>query len=267
MRSTRRLPVRLPVALGAAALAVTVLGACSGGGTSGGPTSDGKAVPVGGSTVSPAPPGKYQTLPEPCTAVDPETLKTLVPAAKDFSGTEALTYDTDRRVGCSWTGRTAAGTSDTLSIDMERVVSYDPAVSAEVQAGADYDQQAGQASIPPDTGSSPTTSPTSTATPTTTATDAGGGGTQGTGSGGSSPDLLPRRLTDVGNAAFINDVLKAAHSPAPRRDVTLVFRTANVLVRITYSETSPRGGKQPSSADMQDGAQRVADQLERRVEH
>lgn len=256
----------MPVALGAAALAVTFLGACSGGGTSGGSASDGKAVPVGGSTVSPAPPGKYQTLPEPCTAIDPETLKKLVPAAKDLSGNEALTYDTDRRVGCSWTGRTAAGTSDTLSVDMERVVSYDPAVSAEVQAGADFEQQAGLAAIPPDNGSSPTTSPTSTATPTTTATDGASTGTQGTGSGGSSPDLLPRRLADVGNAAFINDVLKA-HAPAPRRDVTLVFRTANVLVRITYSETSPHGGKQPSSADMQDGAQRVADQLERKVEH
>lgn len=264
MRSTRR----LPVALGAAVLAVAVLGACSGGGRSGGSASDGKAVPIGGgSTVSPAPPGKYQTLPEPCTAVDPDMLKTLVPAAKDLSGTEALTYDTDRRVGCSWTGRSAAGTSDTLTIDMERVVSYDPAVSAEVQAGADFDNQAGLASIPPDAGSSPTTTPTSTGTPTTTGDAAGGASTDGTGSGGSSPDLAPRRLPDVGNAAFIDDVLKA-HSPAaPRRDVTLVFRTANVLVRITYSETSPRGGKQPSSADMQQGAQQVADQLERKVEH
>lgn len=251
MRSTRR----LPVAVGAAALAVAALGACSASGSAAGSASDGKSVPIGGSssTVSPAPPGKYQTLPAPCTAVDPEVLKRLVPAAGDFAGVESLTYDTDRRVGCSWTGRTAAGTSDTLSIDMERVVSYDPAVSAEVQAALDFEQQAATAAIP-----QATTTPGTTTPPTSTATG-------GTGADGSSPDLAPRRLTDVGNTAFINDVPKG-HPTASHRVVTVVFRTANVLVTVTYTQSSAPGGVQPQSADLQKAAQQVADELERKVE-
>ena len=72
------------------------------------------------------------------------------------------------------------------------------------------------------------------------------------------------RLTDVGNAAFINDVV-APHSKQPRRDVTLVFRTANVLVTVSYAESAPSGSLPLSSADLQKGAQEVADQIERKV--
>jgi hypothetical protein len=280
-RSTRRVPAGrgLPVAVGSAAtvVALAALGACTTGGTSADSATDQKAAQLAGggstSTVSPAPPGKYQTLPSPCTAVDADLLTHLVPAVPDVAGSEALTYDTSRRVGCSWRGTTAGGTSTTLRIDLERVVSYDPSISDEEQAGLDFTQKAADASIPP----------LSTATPTgqTTTTPAGGahtdtgtgtgapGGTGNTGNTGdngdnASPDLLPRRLTDVGNAAFINDVLKP-HSQPPRRDVTLVFRTANVLVTVTYAVSSPRGGTPPDSADLQKGAQQVADQIERKV--
>jgi hypothetical protein len=255
------------------AVALATLGACSTGGTSADSTTDQKAAQLAGggstSTVSPAPPGKYQTLPSPCTAVGVDLLKQLVPAVPNVAGSEALTYDTSRRVGCSWRGTTAAGTSDTLRIDLERVVSYDPAVSDEEQAEQNFVQKAADASIPP--------LPTSTGTPTTTppsggtGSGTGGGSSAGAGNGdggGSSadgsPDLLPRHLTDVGNAAFINDVLKP-HSQPPRRDVTLVFRTANVLVTVTYAQSSPRGGTPPASADLQKGAQQVADQIERKV--
>lgn len=236
-------------------MALAALGGCSSGGTTTGASGDEKAAQLAGGgsdpSVSPAPPGKYQTLPAPCTAVGAELLRQLVPAVPDVAGSEALTFDTDRRVGCSWRGTTTAGTSDTLKIDLERVVSYDPAVSDEVQAETDYNQKANSASIPPLSSASPS-APGNGTTSTT-----------GTGTAGS-PDLSPRRLTDVGNAAFINDVLKAHTSP-PRRDVTLVFRTANVLVTVSYAESSPRGGPPPDSADLQKGAQQVADQLERKV--
>ncbi|MBD0736341.1 hypothetical protein BGM09_24805 [Streptomyces sp. CBMA29] len=281
----------------AVALALATLGACTGGGDSAGSASDQKAQLAGGgstSTVSPAPPGKYQTLPAPCTAVDQDLLKSLVPAVPDVAGSESLTYDTDRRVGCSWRGTQADGTSNTLKIDLERVVSYDPAVSDEVQADLDFSNKAADASIPPLSPSATPTGQQTSATPTGGTTNGGttnsgttsGGTTNGNGStpgsstsgngtstgngtssgaaGDGGADLLPRRLTDVGNAAFINDVL-TPHSQPPRRDVTLVFRTANVLVTVTYAESSPRGSTPPDSADLQKGARQVAEQLVRKV--
>lgn len=247
------------VALGALALALAgVLGACTGAGTDSS-SGDGKAADLPGSeTVSPAPPGKYKTLPQPCTAVDLDTLKALVPGGVDYAGTEALTYDTDRRVGCSWRATGPDASNRTLSIDMERVVSYDPAVSDEVEAKSDFDKLAVAASIPPlpVPGTTPTAS-SSSATPT------GTGGTSPTAT--SSPDLSPRRLTDVGNAAFINDVSKPSKGTA-RQDVTLVFRTANVVVTVRYTQVSPPETAPPQSADLQEGAEKVADQLEHRVE-
>ncbi|MEE4541986.1 hypothetical protein V2S66_08390 [Streptomyces sp. V4-01] len=282
MRSTpRRLPVRAGAAV-AAALAVTVLGAvsaCTAGGGGSGTASDGKSLPAGATTPSPLPPGKYQTLPQPCTALQKNVLEHMVPGAKDYAGTESLTYDTDRRVGCAWRQTAPDGASHALSIDFERVVSYDPGVSDEVQAEQDFEQRAQAASISltPLSGT-----PTGGATPTPTGTGAGAAGpdggtgrpespgaTDGTGSGGSQndadPSLAPRRLTDVGNVAFINDV---ASTPAagPRRVVTVVFRTANVVVSVTYSASEPAGAATPNSADLQKDALQAAGQLERKVE-
>jgi hypothetical protein len=277
-RSTRR----PQTALAALALAVALgglgtLAACTGGGSDSA-DGDGKSSPATDETFSPAPPGKYKTLPQPCIAVDLDTLKAVVPGAKDYSGTESLTYDTDRRVGCTWHARTPDGAGHSLVIDMQRVVSYDPAVSDEIEAKTDFDTQAALASIPPLPlpGSTPTTSPpaSSTATPSGTATGSadsaggtGGGDTAGQAAGGGQ-DWGPRRLTDVGNAAYIYDTLTPAKGTAAgaRRDVTLVFRTANVLVSIRYGASAAPDAAAPQSADVQQSAQKIARQLERKVE-
>lgn len=271
MRTTRRLPAPAgarPSAVAAmavtAGLALATLGACTSPGSSADTAADQKSVAAGGgTTASPLPPGKYKTLPQPCTAVDMDTLKGLVPDAQDYAGTESLTYDTDRRVGCSWHSATAAGSSRTLSVDLERDVSYDPNVSDEVQAETDFERRAANASIPPlPPGGTPTAT---TPTPTATGTDPSAGQSAGTGSDGSSPDLLPRRLTDLGNGAFINDVLKTSGG-GPKRSVTVVFRTANVVVSVTYAASEPRGTAPATSADLQKGARDVAGQLEHKVE-
>lgn len=251
------------VALGAltVALAVAALGACTAGGTDSSADDDKSAELSGGGTVSPAPPGKYKTLPQPCAAVDLGTLKALVPGALDYAGTESLTYDTDRRVGCGWRAKTPDGTSRTLNIDMERVVSYDPAVSDEVEARSDFNDLAVAASIPPLPlpGTSPTTTP-----PPATQTP-GSGGTPSAGAGtGADLDVSPRRLTDLGDAAYINDVPSKSKGAA-RRVVTLVFRTANVVVSIEYTVSAP-DAQSPPSIDLQGGARKVADQLEHKVE-
>jgi hypothetical protein len=249
-------------------LALATLGACTAVGSSADTATDPKSAVAGGdTTASPLPPGKYKNLPQPCASVDQDTLRKLVPDATDYAGTEALTYDTDRRVGCSWHA-TSGGATRTLSVDFERAVSYDPSISDEAQAETDFEKRAANASIPalPPSG-----------TPTTTGTDpvsgqtadtAGGadaGTGDGTGSPGSSPDLLPRRLTDLGNAAFVNDILKTPAS-GPKRTVTVVFRTANVVVSVTYTAAEPRGADPATSADLQKGAQDVAGELEHKVE-
>lgn len=277
--SARRLPA---IAAGSAvvALAVATLGACTGSGSSSGTVSQDNSAALGGTTVSPAPPGKYKTLPQPCGTVDLDSLKQMVPGAASYNGKESLTYDTDRRVGCSWRGRTSDGTTRALTVDLERVVSYDPAISDEVQAESDFDQQATTASItmspasgtpttaPPSPSGPGTDSVTDTSSGTPTGTPGAGtspGATTGSGADGSSQDLAPRPLTDLGNTAFLNDVLKHPAS-GPRRDVTVVFRTANVLVSIVYTETVPRGAEPPQSFVLQKAAQDVASQLEHGVE-
>jgi hypothetical protein len=301
VRSTLPSTRRLPLAAGAVltAVAVAALGACTGSGASDGADGAGKSSPVAGGSVSPAPPGKYHTLPQPCTAVDLDALKKLVPGAKDYAGTEALTYDTERLVGCSWKGTTTDGTSRSLTLSVVRVVSYDPAVSDEVQAASDFDKRAVAASIPssPPSGSPSGTTPPGTASPNSSGDTSPDGGTadagneddsaSSAGAGGSpksttgangantvndapsmnsaGPDLAPRRLSGVGNAAFINDVdKKPAHGAS--RTVTLVFRTANVLATVTYTQSSPSDDTSPNSADLQKGAEKVASDLQHKVE-
>lgn len=280
-RSTRRSP---QAALGGAltaAVAVAVLGtlaACTGGG-GGDSGNDPKSQQYGGdATVSPAPPGKYKTLPQPCIAVDLDTLKALVPGGTDYAGTESLTYDTDRRVGCTWQAKGPDGTTRKLTIDMERVVSYDPQVSDEVEAGSEYDKAAAVASIPPLPlpGSTPTTSaPAGSGAPGSADTSGSSGSTDGTasptggtgddGKSGDTTDLAPRRLTGVGNAAFIYDTLGSGKTK-PHCDVTLVFRTANVVVSVHYGQTSPSASVQPDRAQLQDDTRKVASQLQKKVE-
>jgi hypothetical protein len=266
--------------MGVAVMALATLVACTAGSAADGSASDSKSASVG-STTSPLPPGKYQTLPQPCAAVNQDTLKKLVPNAADYSGKETLTYDTDRLVGCSWASTATDGTTSSLVVDLERVVSYDPAVSDEVQAENDFDQKAAAADIPlmtpsPGDTASPSqtaTTPSSAATGTATGT-ATGNSSPGTDSGAGSstsadpnPDVAPRLLSNLGNAAFINDVLTPpSATTGGRRVVTVVFRTANVVASITYTQAAPAKSASPRSADLQDGAQQVAGQLQKKVE-
>ncbi|MFJ7415227.1 DUF3558 domain-containing protein [Streptomyces sp. NPDC098077] len=127
---------------GVALLAALVVG-CSAGSDSNANGADSKA---GSPTVTPAPPGKYETLPAPCRAVPRGMLKDLLPGAaelpgdqqeKVFRGSASVTYDTDRKVGCNWKSD-APDSTRSLSIDFERVVSYDPAVSDDDRADTVY---------------------------------------------------------------------------------------------------------------------------------
>ncbi|MFB6698129.1 DUF3558 domain-containing protein [Streptomyces rubiginosohelvolus] len=279
---------------GVALLAALVVG-CSAGADGNANGTDSKA---GSPTVTPAPPGKYLTLPAPCRAVPRSTLKDLLPGAaelpadqqdKVFRGSAAVTYDTDRKVGCSWKSD-APNATRSLSVDFERVVSYDPAVSDDDRADTVYAKKEKAAGL----SSSATTGPpaekggkgeeseeseTSEGSgkaedPADTDADAtgsaepspsgsSGGSTDGTPGSSSSPEeALPSRILDnLGDAAFLQDLPKQAGSPARHHTVSVVFRTSNVVVTVRYAEQPALITQVPDGRELQEKAQALARKL------
>lgn len=276
---------------GTAALLAAVLGAGAAGCTADGGTGDGGADPKAGTApVAAAAPGKYRTLLEPCGAVDSAALKDLLPGLatlapeqqrQAFQGTPAVTYNTDRRAACSWKGQ-APDASHQLRVEFERVVSYDPAVSDEDRAQEVFTRKQAATSVPvrldPEepggegTGGSPSASPGTGATagvgtPSGEAADASGDPGQPGGAAASpsasvsGEDLEPRVLAGLGDAAFIDDVLDTTRPAAQRRDVSVVFRTSNVIVTIAYAEQPAPAAEVPDSKELQEKTQSVARRL------
>ncbi|MFD3971569.1 DUF3558 domain-containing protein [Streptomyces cyaneofuscatus] len=285
---------------GVALLAALAVG-CSAGSDGGATDADSKP---GGPTVTTAPPGKYRTLPAPCRAVPGSTLKDLLPGVaelprqqqeKALRGSPTITYDTDRKVGCSWKADAPDSTRN-LSIDFERVVSYDPLVSDDDRARALYLKKEDAAELPGSStpGSGPEKdAPTSTgggekdqekeketgkpgdgtgpADPSPSASGSAGtsasgsvgpsSGTPGTPGGSGGEDLRPRVVSGLGDAAFLDDLLTRAGSTAQHRTVSVVFRTSNVIVTVRYGEQPALVTKVPDSKELQDKAQALARKL------
>ncbi|MET7607134.1 DUF3558 domain-containing protein [Streptomyces avermitilis] len=271
---------------GAAVLLAALLAACTGGSGSDSPPDDPKPGDAGPSTTA-AQPGKYRTLSDACSAVSQGTLDSLLPGLKQltdqeqrdraYQGEATLTYDNDRRSGCRWKAESTDST-DHLLLDFERVVSYDNAVSDDTRAQKVFAAKQTDANLPePSTSgagsegseSSTSMSPSGSASPTPSgdsSRSAGSGGASSSGSAGATAgatatgtpaDLQPRTLDDLGDAAFLNDVL----STARQRTVTVVFRTSNVVVSIEYDEQPAHPGTVPDSEEMQDRVRKLAQQL------
>ncbi|MER5206752.1 DUF3558 domain-containing protein [Streptomyces sp. NPDC002825] len=273
--STARTAVALALGLGLGA----GLTACS----AGTPADDIAVDAKAGAAATPvAPPGRYRTLFEPCGAVAQATLKDLLPGAaalpepereQAYRGVAAVTYDTDRRVGCTWKADTPDA-SHRLSLDIERVVSYDAAVSDDDRAQEVYVRKQLAAGIPVPTTAAPT--PTGTPTGTPGGTPSGTGrpaaattppGKQPTGS----PDpaatgLEPRVLDGLGDVAYVDDVLSTVGASSHQRAVSVVFRTSNVIVTVSYQEQTTGSAEAPDSAELQEKARNLARQLAERLE-
>ncbi|GAA2292179.1 DUF3558 domain-containing protein [Streptomyces kunmingensis] len=276
---------------GVAVLLTALLAGCSGSSGSDGGAGDAKPGEVSAS-ASTAKPGKYQSLPEPCAQPEQGTLDTMLPGIKEltdvrqrekaYQGTATATYDTDRRAGCKWKDDSAAGGMHRLTLDFERVVSYDAAVSDDSRAQDVFAAKREKAHLPVP---APTDSVTDPATESK-GSDGGGkddpdkkGGDGETGSeagseadGGetSSPaspsssvspaELQPRLLEGLGDEAFIDDELSGPEA-SRSRTVTVVFRTSNALVTVQYVAQSTTPGEAPDSKESQDTAQELAQTL------
>ncbi|MET7759953.1 DUF3558 domain-containing protein [Streptomyces sp. NPDC005389] len=308
--STARTAVVLTLGLG---LGIGLTG-CS----SGTPADDIAVDAKAGPAVPVAPPGRYRTLFEPCGAVPQATLKDLLPGAaaladaerdKAYRGVASVTYDTDRRVGCTWKADTP-DISHRLMLDIERVVSYDTAVSDDDRAQEVYVRKQLAAGIPlpptaPPTTAPPTTAPPATTTPSApvtpgspTASGRPSGGTQGAtategagkpgdaagapsdkapagstppASGGTPSDpsptgLEPRVLEGLGNIAYIDDALSTVGANGHQRAVSVVFRTSNVIVTVSYREQTTGSAEAPDSTELQEKARNLARLLAERLE-
>lgn len=261
---------------GLAALLVTLVAGCTSGTGGDGSDIDAKA---GAPTTTTAPPGKYRTLREPCGSVDRATLRDLLPGVaqlpeeqreKVYEGTAAVTYDTDRRVGCAWAAD-SPDASHNLAIDVERVVSYDPAVSDADKAQEVYAKKEDGAALPPPAAADGATATAGTGTGDDSEDD-DTASPPGSPSPGKTPNaattppgLQPRLLDDLGDAAFVDDVFAASGSAAQRRTVSVVFRTSNVVVTVRYAEQPAHSTTVPDSKELQEKARglarKLADQL------
>ncbi|MFJ9814222.1 DUF3558 domain-containing protein [Streptomyces sp. NPDC101151] len=266
---------------GTAALLVALLAGCTSGSGDGSRTDDANPGDAGTATAA-AQPGKYRSLPEPCGAVDRDTLDSILPGVKQltdadqrekaYQGEATLTYNTDRKVGCHWKVESADAT-DRLSVDFERVVSYDNAVSDDDQALKLFQGMETAADLPEPSSSTPTGTPTGTGTPSGTGSGSGTPTATATASDDASPsssesspgatptDLQPRVLSGLGDEAYLDDRLSTSGSTAEPRTVTVVFRTSNVIVTLEYEEQPMTIGAVPDSKEMQDRARDLASGL------
>ncbi|MCP9210186.1 DUF3558 domain-containing protein [Streptomyces cucumeris] len=282
-------------------LAAVGLSGCTGSGSE--PSGDDGSSDDAGRQVS-AEPGRYTSLPEACSAVSAKTLQTLLPGGEEedkaYEGQAALTFDIDRRDGCRWKMETSAGTRY-LTLDFERVVSYDPAVSDDDRAQESYEEKAVAAHIP-DAPSSPAPTDDGSDTPGAASDDEGGSGDDGTVAGSEpgsatddsgkkgsksdegdktpkgdespeseesdesaaededSADTAPRRLDDLADDAFLNDQLITKDSGV-HRDITVVFRSSNVIATIRYNQWSTDKKSIPDSEELQENAEDLAQEL------
>ncbi|MET9442994.1 DUF3558 domain-containing protein [Streptomyces sp. NPDC006610] len=271
---------------GVAALLAALLAGCTGA-SDDGATEDGANPESGANASAPAEPGRYRTLPEACAAVGEDTLETLLPGIlgipdgeqreRAYAGEPTPTFDNDRKVGCRWKVESASATNH-LRVDFERVVSYDAAVSDETEAEGVFAAKRQAANLPEPSASAPASdtaspaqasdgeaSPEDDAAPASAPSDEDSPSGEGSPSGTASPSptaLQPRTLDDLGDEAFLNDVLGSSGSTARQRTVTVAFRTSNVIVTVEYEEQPATVGVEPDSEEMQDRARKLAARLD-----
>ena len=210
---------RLLACAAAAAVPVMLIAGCSSTNTNTKTTTDGapSASPSGSVSGSASPSlaaAEYAALPEPCKAVTTKTVKALVPKVKDVAGVAAKSTDPASRGGCSWNGLDGFQYR-WLDVALQRFDSVAGIGSAESQAVKRYEELVTEAK----------------AVKGATAAETAGLGDEAT-----------------------TVTAKVTKDKEQYEDVTVIARTGNVAVILTYNGAGFETAKTPKAADIQKDA-------------
>lgn len=222
---------RLTRILACAAVPVMLVAAgCSSDSDSGktsGSDSSSSATSQAGKKVAAVDPAKYAKLPDPCKTISAKTITQLVPETKAKGGTTGKSSDTTSRGSCSWNGLDDDGVKGSqyrwldvafLRYDSEQSLG----ASGQQRAEDNYAKEIAKAQA-----------------------------TEGAKSVRTSP------AGGVGEAAkAIGYELKKTGEDFTY--ATIVTRTGNVVITLTYNGTGYAGAKSPASADLMKGAMTAA---------
>ncbi|MFJ3144925.1 DUF3558 domain-containing protein [Streptomyces halstedii] len=188
-------------------------------GSSTSPSGSGSAEP----TVEPA---KFSELPDACTSLGKKTITDLVPKAKTKGGTAGKSSDTSTRASCSWNGLDDNGVKGSqyrwLDVAFTRFDSDQSLGSGAERATAEFTKQVAKARAAEDAQK-------------VAAAPAEGVGEEAT--------------------AVTYDLKKTGED---FKYATVVARTGNVVVTLTYNGAGYAGAKTPSGADILKDAQKAA---------
>ncbi|MET8327404.1 DUF3558 family protein [Streptomyces sp. NPDC005181] len=169
---------------------------------------------------------KFAELPDPCKAISTKTITALVPKAKNKAGTPATSSDTAARAGCSWNGLDDNGVKGSqyrwLDVGFTRFDSDQALGSGAKRAEDDLTKQLAK---------------------TRTAEGA--------------KKLVEAPVSGIGEQAtkVTYDLTKTGED---FKYATIVARTGNVVVTLTYNGAGYAGAKTPSGADILKDAEKAA---------
>ncbi|MER5550351.1 DUF3558 domain-containing protein [Streptomyces sp. NPDC002793] len=191
-----------------------------------GKASDSSASPSTENTEPTVEPAKFDALPDACTSITKKTIEDLVPKTKNKGGTPGKSSNTASRGGCSWNGLDDNGVKGSqyrwLDVGFTRFESDQSLGSGAERATAEYTKQASKAQA-----------------------------TEGAEKAAAKP------VTGVGEQAT-SVTYGLTKSKEDFEYATIVARTGNVVVSVTYNGAGFAGAKTPSAADILKGAQKAA---------
>ncbi|MGW2179199.1 DUF3558 domain-containing protein [Streptomyces sp. NPDC001732] len=174
-------------------------------------------------TVEPA---KFAALPEPCKSITKKTITSLVPYAKSKNGTAATSSDVSYRTGCSWNGLDDKGVKGSqyrwLDVGFTRFDSDQALGSGAERAKQDFAKQVAKAKA-----------------------------TEG------AKKVAEAPATGIGEQAT-KVTYELTKTSEDFKYATVVARTGNVVVTLTYNGAGYAGAKAPSAEDIVKGAEKAA---------
>lgn len=182
-----------------------------------------------GPSIAPSPtvaPAKYSGLPDACKTIGAKTIGSLVPKVKTKGGTSGKSSDIDTRGTCSWNGLDDNGVKGSqyrwLDVSLMRYDSDVTLGSGAKRASEYYAKEVADAQV-----------------------------TEGAKSARTAPS------SGIGDqASLVTFTVKK--TGVDFAYVTIVTRTENVVITLTYNGAGYAGAKSPSSADLTKNAEKAA---------